>query len=280
MAVTKVSNSGIKTGVLKYDSILAGNTSIPSTPTIGTATAGNAQATVTFTAGGIPGTTYRALSSPGSLTGTSATSPITVTGLTNGTAYTFQVRAENAVGNSAYSASSNSVTPVQPTSYESIASATGNGTSGTVTFSSIPSTFQHLQIRFNWIASVAGFDLRLQMNGDTATNYVSHRMGGNHSVNAATAQVSQTFVRLGPYNGTVLTYPNFGVVDIQDYTKTTLWKTVRFYGGCDQNANGGTVNSGGGLWLSTSAITSLTVFAGSGNFNTGTVISLYGIKGS
>jgi hypothetical protein len=105
-------NSGIKTGSVKSDSALAGQTSLPSIPTIGTATAGDTTASVTFTAGGIPGTTYRAISNPGSLTGTSATSPVTVTGLTNGTAYTFQVRAENAAGNSDYSSSSNSVTPV------------------------------------------------------------------------------------------------------------------------------------------------------------------------
>lgn len=86
----------------------------PSVPTIGTATAGDAQATVAFTPGTVPGTTYRAISSPGGITATSSSSPITVTGLTNGTSYTFQVRAENYYGNSAYSASSNSVTPVLP----------------------------------------------------------------------------------------------------------------------------------------------------------------------
>ena len=67
-----------------------------SAPTIGTATAGNASASVAFTAStylGKPNTNniYVATSSPGSITGTSATTPISVTGLTNGTAYTFTV---------------------------------------------------------------------------------------------------------------------------------------------------------------------------------------------
>ena len=75
---------------------------VPGAPTVGTATAGNAQATVTFTApasnGGSPITGYTVTSAPGGLTGTGTTSPITVTGLTNGTAYTFTVKATNAIG--------------------------------------------------------------------------------------------------------------------------------------------------------------------------------------
>lgn len=88
---------------------------VPGAPTIGTATAGNATASVTFTAPsdtGFPTTlTYTVTSSPGGFTGTGSSSPITVSGLSNGTAYTFTVRATNATGISAASAASNSVTP-------------------------------------------------------------------------------------------------------------------------------------------------------------------------
>ena len=87
----------------------------PGAPTIGTASAGNAQATVSFTApannGGATITGYTATSSPGGLTGSCASSPCTITGLTNGTAYTFTVTATNSAGTGAPSAASNSVTP-------------------------------------------------------------------------------------------------------------------------------------------------------------------------
>lgn len=91
---------------------------VPNAPTIGTATAGDASASVAFTApsnvGGGAITGYTVTSNPGGFTGTGATSPVTVSGLTNGTAYTFTVIATNAFGNSVPSAASNSVTPVLP----------------------------------------------------------------------------------------------------------------------------------------------------------------------
>jgi hypothetical protein len=91
---------------------------VPGAPIIGTATAGNATASVTFSPpasdGGSPITGYTVTSSPGSLTGTGSNSPITVSGLTNGTSYTFTVTATNAIGTGPSSAASNSVTPVAP----------------------------------------------------------------------------------------------------------------------------------------------------------------------
>jgi len=86
----------------------------PGAPTIGTATAGNGEANVAFTAptnyGGSAITGFTVTSSPGGITATGTSSPITVTGLTNGTAYTFTVTATNAIGTSVASAASNSVT--------------------------------------------------------------------------------------------------------------------------------------------------------------------------
>jgi len=101
----------------------------PDAPTIGTATEGNASASVTFTApanvGGSAITSYTVVSSPSGITGTGASSPITVSGLSNGTAYTFKVFATNSYGPSALSAASNSVTPVAPPSV--IGQAYGGG---------------------------------------------------------------------------------------------------------------------------------------------------------
>lgn len=91
--------------------------STPGAPTIGTATAGtNKCASVTFTAPTCTGkyptgvTGYKVISTPGCFTGTGASSPVTVTGLTAGTSYTFKAQATNGNGYGTLSAASNSVT--------------------------------------------------------------------------------------------------------------------------------------------------------------------------
>ena len=110
---------------------------VPGAPTIGTATAGDGQATVTFTApannGGAAVTEYTVTSTPGNKTKVGSGSPLTVTGLTNGTNYTFKVKAKNSAGYGAESQASNGVTPTGPppgdTTYLSDLNATpGSGT--------------------------------------------------------------------------------------------------------------------------------------------------------
>jgi large repetitive protein len=101
------------------------NATAPGAPTIDTATAGNGQATVSFTApasnGGAAITGYTVTSSPGAFIKTGTASPLTVTGLTNGTTYTFTVAATNSVGTGALSSASNAVTPGQPIATQLIA---------------------------------------------------------------------------------------------------------------------------------------------------------------
>jgi hypothetical protein len=159
-------------------------------------------------------------------------------------------------------------------SYESIATFSGSGSTGICTFSSIPSTYKHLQIRYTILPSAASNYSTLRFNGDTTTtNYRYHYLAGDGSnVSAGSAQNAYS----GSYDST--TYAGVGVLDILDYGNTSKYKTTRELDGFDANGSGN-VYMMSNLWMSTAAINSITFTLNSGNYSTGTKIALYGIKG-
>jgi hypothetical protein len=256
----------------------------PEAPTIGTATTGNASATVTYTAptwaGKTSGSvTYTATSSPGGFTGTGS-SPITVSGLTNGTAYTFTVTATTSYGvTGPASAASNSVTPIDPAMYESIATANPNGTQ-TVTFNSIPSTYDHLQIRCRITTTSSGQELYMRFNSDSSANYTWHTFGGTGSGMQALSTVSDGYIPAATtFSSSNNTRPTVSIIDIIQYASTTKKKTVRIFAGSDRNGSGA-VEVKGAMWNVTDAISSITFLLSGSTYNAGAEISLYGIKGS
>ena len=204
MAVTKLSNSGIKTGVLKYDSMLAGN--------------------------------------------------------------------------AAY----------DPAATWLIQRTTLSSNTASVTFSGIPSTYQHLQIRLLARSSTAGSNnaqLRLVMNSDTGFNYAYHNLNGNgSSVTAAGGASGSPFgwMTMGadfiPKDSLTANAFAAAIIDIHDYASTSKNKTVRMIGGDDINGAGGFINLASGLWLSTSAITSIQISCPD-TFKSGSTFALYGYKG-
>lgn len=283
MAIRKVSNSGLEGSIYKDASAKTSKIAdIPDAPTIGTATAGAESATVTYTAAltGGTATTFTALSNPGSITATGS-SPITVSGLTAAAAYTFTIKAGNTTGDSAYSSASNSITALAGSAFESIATATPNGTS--VTFSSIPQTYKHLQIRA--IVRTSRNDattdvLTFTFNGDGANNYATHGLVGNGSSASAHGYTPYaTPIYLDGIPSSTAAANTFGAVsiDILDYTNTNKYKTVKALGGADYNGSG-QVRLVSGVWLNTAAVTSIT-FGSVGSYLANSSFALYGIKG-
>ena len=176
-----------------------------------------------------------------------------------------------------------------PYVYQSIATASLSSTQATITFSSIPSTYKHLQIRTMGLTNrgTYGYDgMTFTFNGDTAMNYATHGLNGNG------AGVSASGIGTGTYNyiyfdfangTTVNNYPGCSIIDILDYANTNKYKTVRALGGADLNGTiasvPGRINYISGLWLSTNAITSITFTPVNNSFVQYSHFALYGIKG-
>ncbi|PZT57310.1 S-layer homology domain-containing protein [Paenibacillus silvae] len=135
---------------------------VPHAPKNVKATTGNAQATITFDIprqdGGSPITEYEVTASPGNIQVKGASSPITITGLTNGTSYTFTVKAINAVGSSLASTPSNAVIPALPSSGGGSDSSSGSGNATGGTSSSTQTTVsQGINVLVNGVSEQIGF---------------------------------------------------------------------------------------------------------------------------
>lgn len=178
---------------------------------------------------------------------------------------------------------------VSASSYESIATSTvGAGGTATITFSSIPSTYTHLQVRF--IAKNAGtgsaddFFGNISFNSDTTyTNYNNHRLSGNGATAFGGAiQSAGNYALLGNAinsgTGTTSIFSG-GVIDILDYANTNKYKTGRSLVGNDRNGSGN-IYFLSSLWMNTAAINRIDITCSGGNFTQYSSFALYGIKGA
>jgi len=167
-------------------------------------------------------------------------------------------------------------------SYESIATTTvGAGGASSITFSSIPSGYQHLQIRYTArTASTSNANINLNVNGDTSSSAVWHVLYGT-GTSAAVYQFTSAYIIAGQTATSAVAANTFGVgvIDILDYKNTSKNKTVRSLSGADSNG-AGIVYFSSGQWINTNAITSLAFTTGdAANFSQYSQFALYGIKG-
>lgn len=172
---------------------------------------------------------------------------------------------------------------VAANSYESIQTVTvGAGGQSSISFTSIPSTFKHLQIRAIAkaapTATDAGYDLRMAFNSNTTgSNYNSHYLFGNGSSVGAGVNSNNRIIGASSGSGNANIF-TVNVYDILDYADTNKNKTVRCLYGNDFNGSG-TVIFSSMVWMSTSAITSVSIDFNAGpSFGQYTSFALYGIK--
>ena len=210
---------------------------VPNAPTIGTATVSgvSGQASISFTVPAFNGnstiTSYTATSSPGGITATvsqAGSGTILVTGLTNGTAYTFTVSATNSIGQSAESVASNSVTPIAQT----------NGTGGG-SWSEITTWKGEVVPTINDTVEILGLD-SVTLNGTGICNNLTIT-GGSLTISSGSLTVKNTLVNNGNIviennanliqtseansnfgTGTAIVKRNSASIQLYDYT---LWSS-------------------------------------------------------
>ena len=163
--------------------------------------------------------------------------------------------------------------PAAATSYDSIATVSASGSS-VVTFSSIPSTYKHLQLRCFSTPSGASYNY-LRLNSDTGSNYSFHQLTGDGSTAGAAGGASQNLVYINNYSST---QPAVAIIDILDYQNTNKNKTIRSLAGVDSNG-AGYVQFRSGAWYNTAAVSTITITVDGGTYSTGSSFALYGIKG-
>ena len=164
----------------------------------------------------------------------------------------------------------------------------GTGSVGTITFSSIPQTYKHLQLRIlaRGTSGAGGYytALPITLNGDTtAGNYYNHALYGSGASASGLANSGYAENNLMSIPNGTNTANAFaaGIIDILDYTSTSKNKTIRSLNGVDLNGSGG-VFLASMLWKKTpEAVTSITFTADatySTYFASGSSFALYGIK--
>jgi hypothetical protein len=159
----------------------------------------------------------------------------------------------------------------------------GAGGAASIDFTSIPSTYQHLQIRVLARGTTSATDQEqyITYNG-TSTNYYSAHIlygTGSSALSTVSTYSSVNLVpRLVAANSTASTFSSY-ITDILDYANTNKYKTIRSLGGFDANGSG-EIDLMSGLWMNTSAITSINIRPSSGNFAQYSKFSLYGYMGS
>lgn len=170
--------------------------------------------------------------------------------------------------------------------FEHIANAFGDGSSSTITFSSIPQTYKHLQIR--WVArttsNFTGLPILFRTNAITS-NYAWHALiGSGTSVysdyNTAASHMSSGIETI-PGAQEASTLVGVGITDILDYSSNAKNKTFRTHSGRTSTVSSNVyqVATYSGLSIDTAALTSISITSTQGSFTSLTKFSLYGIKG-
>lgn len=156
-----------------------------------------------------------------------------------------------------------------PSTYETIATYTANGSSSTFSFTSISSTFTDLRLVINGTLT-SNQGIKMRFNSDSNTNYSYTRVYGNGTSAGADTSTSRDGIDVG-YQ--ISSSRQITTIDVMNANNSTTFKSCLYRLGAP--ANDGAL-AAVGLWRNTARITSIDFIAGA-NYVSGTTATLYGI---
>lgn len=160
-----------------------------------------------------------------------------------------------------------------PSTYEKIEARTLGSASTSVAFTSIPATYTDIVAVLSGTISTSAPSTSLRFNSDTGSNY-SHTYLTGDGASATSSRASNQTSMLVTYNGAISGSPNTNILQIQNYSNATTYKTVLSRANQAQYGTDAIV----GLWRSTAAINAITFLTGGTGFAIGSTFTLYGIK--
>lgn len=163
-----------------------------------------------------------------------------------------------------------------------IATAYGTGDAW-LTFSNIPQTYKHLQVRLSGRCNRDSTSevLIWRINNDSSATSTMHFLQGNGTTPTATGYTSVSYQALGDYfpaKQSTWEIPGVAIIDILDYASTTKYKVTKAWGGFDGNGSGG-ISVSSGMLPQTTAVTSFWITGQGGYLDKNSRADLYGIVG-
>jgi len=156
--------------------------------------------------------------------------------------------------------------------YTPIATLTSSGGSA-YGFTSIPSTYTDLVFVFNGVANAGSQTINMTFNSDTGSNYSWTWIQGDGSSATSTRGSNDNRIVAGQTGSSTSNFENMFIVNLQNYSNTTTYKTVLNRSASASRNTLAIV----GLWRNTAAITSISVTPGGNNFASGSTFTLFGI---
>jgi hypothetical protein len=167
---------------------------------------------------------------------------------------------------------------------DALGSVTFTTTQTAVTFSSVPQTYTHLQVRGTYLGNGGTVPL-ITLNGDATASYSIHGIRRNSGAFNSYGTANYSNYQVSTVWSSSTTYPGIFIADILDYTNTNKYKTMRGLSGSEDNGgSSGGLELNSGLWykagsgVTSPAVTSVTVTISGSGAIAGSTIALYGIK--